>query len=98
MRAARALMIALLAAAPAHARTQEPPKPITDRTVTDIMTPRRHNDDSTDVWSVYNRLQEGLIRGGVRVGPLGGVYVVDTSPPLDNPWSNGFSSGFGNGP
>lgn len=36
--------------------------------------------------------------GGVRVGPLGGVYVVDTSPPLNSPWSNGFSSGFGNGP
>jgi hypothetical protein len=35
---------------------------------------------------------------GVRVGPLGGVYVVDTAPPLNDPWSSGFSSGFGNGP
>jgi hypothetical protein len=42
---------------------------ITDNTITDIYTPRRLNDGSTDVWSVYNRLQEGLIRGGVRVGP-----------------------------
>lgn len=35
---------------------------------------------------------------GVRVGPLGGVYVVDTAPPTNDPWSDGFSSGFGNGP
>ena len=32
---------------------------------------------------------------GVRVSPLGGVYVVDNSPPLEDAWSNGFSSGFG---
>lgn len=36
--------------------------------------------------------------GGIRVGPLGGVYVVDTDPPVNDPWSDGFSSGFGNGP
>ena len=36
--------------------------------------------------------------GGIRVGPLGGVYIVDTAPPANNPWSNGFSEGFGNGP
>lgn len=42
---------------------------VTDNTVKDIMTPRRLMDDKSDVWSVYNRLQEGLIRGGVRVGP-----------------------------
>ena len=36
--------------------------------------------------------------GGIRVGPLGGVYIVDTAPPANNPWSNGFSQGFGNGP
>lgn len=33
--------------------------------------------------------------GGIRVGPLGGVYVVDTAPPSNSPWSNGFSNGFG---
>jgi hypothetical protein len=42
---------------------------ITDNTIKDIMTPRRLMDDQPDVWSIYNRLQEGLIRGGVRVGP-----------------------------
>lgn len=42
---------------------------ITDNTITDIFTPRRMGDDTTDAWSIYNRLQEGLIRGGVRVGP-----------------------------
>lgn len=42
---------------------------ITENTVADIYTPRRMNDDKSDVWSIYNRLQEGLIRGGVRVGP-----------------------------
>ena len=36
--------------------------------------------------------------GGIRVGPLGGVYIVDTTPPANDPWSDGFSSGFGNGP
>ncbi len=42
---------------------------ITDNTIADIYRPRRPNDDGNDVWSVYNRLQESLIRGGVRVGP-----------------------------
>lgn len=42
---------------------------ITENTVADIYTPRRMYDDKSDVWSIYNRLQEGLIRGGVRVGP-----------------------------
>lgn len=32
---------------------------------------------------------------GVRVGPLGGVYVVDTTPPPPDGFSSGFSSGFG---
>jgi hypothetical protein len=34
--------------------------------------------------------------GGLRVGPLGGVYVVDVTPPV-NPtgFSGGFSNGFG---
>jgi hypothetical protein len=33
--------------------------------------------------------------GGVRVGPLGGVYVVDIDPPVVSGFSSGFSSGFG---
>ena len=36
--------------------------------------------------------------GGLRIGVLGGVYVVDTSPPLQTAWSSGFSQGFGNAP
>ena len=32
---------------------------------------------------------------GVRVGSLGGVYVVDTTPPPPDGFSSGFSAGFG---
>ena len=32
--------------------------------------------------------------GGLRVGVLGGLYVVDTAPPLTSAWSNGFSDGY----
>lgn len=42
---------------------------ITDNTISDIYNPRRAEDSPNDVWTVYNRLQESLIRGGVRVGP-----------------------------
>lgn len=42
---------------------------ITDNTVADIYNPRRAEDSRNDMWTIYNRLQEGLIRGGVRVGP-----------------------------
>lgn len=33
--------------------------------------------------------------GGIRVGPLGGIYIVDSTPPVPNGFSNGFSNGFG---
>lgn len=33
--------------------------------------------------------------GGLRVGPLGGLYIVDTTPPPPTGFSNGFSNGFG---
>lgn len=36
--------------------------------------------------------------GGIRVGPLGGIYIVDGTPPVPNGFSSGFSQGFGNGP
>lgn len=36
--------------------------------------------------------------GGIRVGPLGGIYIVDGAPPVPNGFSSGFSQGFGNGP
>ena len=32
--------------------------------------------------------------GGLRVGPLGGVYVTDTTPVVPFSFSNGFSNGF----
>jgi hypothetical protein len=32
--------------------------------------------------------------GGIRVGPLGGVYVTDTTPVVPFSFSNGFSGGF----
>ena len=32
--------------------------------------------------------------GGIRVGPLGGVYITDTDPPPPFGFSNGFSNGF----
>lgn len=33
--------------------------------------------------------------GGIRVGPLGGVYTSDVSPPPPEGFSNGFDTGFG---
>lgn len=42
---------------------------VTDNTVGDIYNPRRAGDSSNDMWTVFNRTQEALIRGGVRVGP-----------------------------
>ena len=30
---------------------------------------RRSQDQSNNMWTVFNRAQESLIRGGVRVGP-----------------------------
>lgn len=32
--------------------------------------------------------------GGIRVGPLGGIYIVDATPPADYGFSSGFSNGF----
>ena len=32
--------------------------------------------------------------GGIRVGPNGGVYCLDTAPPKEYGFSNGFSNGF----
>lgn len=33
--------------------------------------------------------------GGIRVGPLGGVYTTDATPPVPNGFSSGFDAGFG---
>jgi len=32
--------------------------------------------------------------GGIRVGTLGGIYVIDVAPPPEYAFSNGFSNGF----
>ena len=32
---------------------------------------------------------------GIRVGPLGGAYTIDTAPPVLTAWSSGFSNGYG---
>ena len=32
---------------------------------------------------------------GIRVGPAGGVYTIDTAPPVEKAWSSGFSNGYG---
>lgn len=42
---------------------------ITDNTINDIYTPRRNEDVDTNMWTVFNRAQESLVRGGVRIGP-----------------------------
>lgn len=44
------------------------PDKVTDNTVGDLLDARRYDDNGTSLWSVFNHVQEGLIRGGVRVG------------------------------
>ena len=39
----------------------------TTETVLDVVSARRYDDQGTDVWRVFNRAQESLIRGGVRI-------------------------------
>ena len=47
----------------------------TPRTVDQILQPRRWNDNKSDLWSVFNRVQESVLRGGVHI-----VSVTDASP------------------
>lgn len=45
-------------------------KNATDKTYEDMLAPRRRGDeDNSNSWVVFNKAQEALIRGGVRVGP-----------------------------
>ncbi|EHD5749221.1 DUF945 domain-containing protein [Escherichia coli] len=30
-----------------------------------ILTPRRHEDNTPDLWTIYQRIQENLIKGGL---------------------------------
>lgn len=30
-----------------------------------LLTPRRHDDNASDLWSVYNRVQENVVKGGL---------------------------------
>lgn len=39
----------------------------TTATVLDLVSARRYGDQGADVWRVFNRAQESLIRGGVRI-------------------------------
>lgn len=43
--------------------TSTEPAPITD---TDILRIRRRDDDQNDLWTTFNRIQENMIRGGIR--------------------------------
>ncbi len=43
----------------------EPDRPAST-TETQILMPRRTDDDRRDLWSVFNRTQENLIKGGLR--------------------------------
>jgi hypothetical protein len=36
--------------------------PITE---SQVLLPRRHDDRSSDIWSVFNRAQENLLKGGL---------------------------------
>ena len=45
------------------------PAPITE---TQILMPRRTDDDRRDLWSVFNRTQENLIKGGLRARAANG--------------------------
>jgi len=38
------------------------PAPVTEA---QILTPRRTDDDRRDLWSVFNRTQENLVKGGL---------------------------------
>ena len=38
------------------------PAPITE---SQVLMPRRHDDSRRDLWSVFNRTQENLIKGGL---------------------------------
>jgi hypothetical protein len=37
------------------------------QTIKDILEPRRQDDTASDLWTVFNRVQEAMIRGGFRV-------------------------------
>ncbi|MFF6654253.1 DUF932 domain-containing protein, partial [Pseudomonas aeruginosa] len=41
---------------------EDKPAPITE---SQILMPRRHDDDRRDLWSVFNRTQENLTKGGL---------------------------------
>lgn len=34
-------------------------------TAAQILTPRRYEDHQDDLWTVYNRIQESLLKGGL---------------------------------
>ncbi len=36
------------------------------QTAKQILTPRRHDDNKSDLWATFNRVQENVIKGGLR--------------------------------
>lgn len=46
------------------------PKTSVEVSIDSMLQPRRHADTGTDLWTVFNRIQENLIRGGVRYRTL----------------------------
>jgi hypothetical protein len=59
-----------------------------------LLTPRRYSDNGDDLWSVFNRVQENVVRGGkVRTGgfrtrKIRGVNGIDESTKLNKAlWS-----------
>lgn len=49
--------------------TEIQPAPITD---TDVLRAKRMADDQNDLWTTFNRIQENLIRGGIRARTANG--------------------------
>lgn len=60
-----------------------------------LLTPRRYQDNGNDLWSVFNRLQENIIRGGkvqvnYRTKKIRAVTGIDESTKLNKAlWSLG---------
>lgn len=52
-------------------------------------------DDGRLVCQLNQPVSEGdAFVGGIRVGPLGGVYVTDVTPPVPHEFGDGFDGGF----
>jgi hypothetical protein len=67
----------LLLAEGAHAlRFEEGSNMAASITPDKLLTVRRHADNGTDLWSTFNRVQENVMRGGLRGNRLPGVNRI----------------------